>query len=157
MSGAMSVEEECPRTEALSALVDDALEAQARSALDAHVAGCALCAPMLAEFRRLHASFAALPDTAPGIDLAPLIERRIAQAAKEPKVTPKPRRWRWWQFAPPTLGGAVALSLGAYLGSALMTGSRIAAPPATMQMAVFRTIPPGALCPAAQICNRTGR
>lgn len=155
----MNPAEECPRNEALSALVDNELGEPERVALDAHVAGCALCAPVLAEFRQLRTSFAALPEVAPDVDVARLVEGRIAAAANAPKPKPKPRqqRWRWWQVAPGALGGALSLSLGAYLGSALMLGSQVAAQPAALQMAAFTAIPPGALCPALQACNPTGR
>jgi len=152
----MSPTEKCPRTEALSTLVDDELDEPARVALDAHVAGCAICAPVLAEFRQLRTTFAALPDVAPGVDFAPLVDRRIA-AAVVPKPKPRPRRWRWWQVAPATFGGALSLSLGVYLGSALMLGSQVAAQPAALQMAAFTANPPGALCPALQVCQPTGR
>ena len=150
----MSSTEKCPRTEAISARVDNELVEPARIALDAHVAGCAICAPVLAEFRQLRATFAALPDVAPNVDFAFLVDRRIA-AADVPK--PKPQRWRWWQLAPATLGGALSLSLGVYLGGTLMLGSQITAQPAALQMAVFTAIPPGALCPALQACNSMGR
>ena len=153
----MSAAEQCPRTEAISALVDNELAEPARLALDAHVAGCAICAPVLAEFRQLRTSFAALPDVAPGVNFAPLVDRRIAAAADVPKPKPRPQRWRWWQVAPTALGGALSLSLGAYLGSALMLGSQVAAQPAALQMAAFTAIPPGALCPALQACKPTGR
>ena len=156
----MSAAEQCPRTEALSALVDNELVEPARLALDAHVAGCAICAPVLAEFRQLRKSFAALPERAPGVDFAALVDRRIAAAAGVPKPGQRPRaqpqRWRWWQVAPAALGGALSLSLGAYLGSALMLGSQLTAQPAALQMAAFTAIPPGALCPALQACNPTG-
>jgi anti-sigma factor RsiW len=153
----MSLAEQCPRTEDLSALVDNELGEPDRLALDAHVAGCALCAPVLAEFRQLRSSFAALPEVAPGVDFAGLVEGRIAAAANAPKPRPRPQRWRWWQVAPAALGGALSLSLGAYLGSALMLGSQLTAQPAALQMAAFTEIPPGALCPALQACNSTGR
>ncbi|MGP1679379.1 MAG: anti-sigma factor family protein, partial [Burkholderiales bacterium] len=120
----MSADEKCPRTEGLSALVDNELDESDRIALDAHVAGCAICAPVLAEFRRFHAGFAALPDTAPGVDFAALVDRRIGAAAI-PKPKPKLQRWRWWQVAPAALGGALSLSLGVYLGSALMLGTQV--------------------------------
>lgn len=152
----MSPAEKCPRTEALSALADNALVGSARAALDAHVAGCAICAPVLAEFRQLRTTFAALPEVAPGVDIAFLVNRRIA-AAGLPKPTPRPRRWHWWQFAPAAFGGAVSLSLGAYLGSALMLGAQVTVQPAALQMAAFTAIPPGALCPALQACHSTGR
>ena len=153
----MNPAEECPRTESLSALVDNELGEPERLALDAHVAGCALCAPVLAEFRQLRTSFAALPELAPGVDFARLVEGRIAAAANAPKPKPRPQRWRWWQLAPAGLGGALSLSLGVYLGSALMLGSEVAAQPAALQMAAFAAIPPGALCPALQACNPMGR
>lgn len=154
----MSPVEQCPRTEALSALVDDEIGASDRVALDAHVAGCAICAPVLAEFRQLRICFVALPDVAPGVDIAPLVDRRIAAAPKpKPKPQLQPQRWRWWQVAPAALGGALSLSLGAYLGSALMLGSQLTAQPAALQMAAFTAIPPGALCPALQACNPAGR
>lgn len=154
----MSPAEECPRTESLSALVDDELGAPARAALEVHVAGCAICAPVLAEFRQLRTRFAALPGPVPGLDLAPLVDRRIAAAgAPKPAAKPRPQRWRWWQLAPAALGGALSLSLGAYLGSALMLGSQAAAQPAALQMAAFAAIPPGALCPALDACKPAGR
>ena len=44
----MSDQEDCPRIESLSALIDDELETGGRAALQAHVAGCAICSPVLA-------------------------------------------------------------------------------------------------------------
>ena len=154
----MNPAEECPRTESLSALVDNELGEPDRLALDAHVAGCALCAPVLAEFRQLRTSFAALPEPAPDVDFVSLVDSRI-DAAEAPKPAAKPRsqRWRWWQLAPAALGGALSLSFGAYLGSALMLGSEVTAQPAALQMAAFAAVPPGALCPALQACNPMGR
>ena len=157
----MNSAEKCPRTEALSALVDDELDESDRAALDAHVAGCAICAPVLSGFRQLRTTFAALPDVAPGVDFATLVDRRIAAGAgagaSKSKPKPRPQRWRWWQAAPAALGGALSLSLGAYLGSALMLGSQVAAQPAALQMAVFAATPPGALCPALQACKPAER
>ncbi|WP_066707832.1 anti-sigma factor family protein [Curvibacter delicatus] len=152
----MSSAEKCPRTEEISALVDDELAEPARVALDAHVAGCVICAPVLTEFRQLRTTFAALPDVTPNVDFAFLVDRRIA-AAGLPTPQPKPQRWRWWQLAPATLGGALSLSLGVYLGGTLMLGSQVIAQPAALQMAAFAAIPPGALCPALQACNSMGR
>ncbi|HEY5579758.1 MAG TPA: zf-HC2 domain-containing protein, partial [Rhodoferax sp.] len=144
------------RTEAISALVDDELAEPVRAVLDAHVAGCAICAPVLAEFRQLRTTFAALPDVTPNVDFAFLVDRRIA-AADLPKPKSKPQRWRWWQLAPATLGGALSLSLGVYLGGTLMLGSQATTQHAALQMTAFTAIPPGALCPALQACNSMGR
>ena len=152
----MSSAEKCPRTEAISALVDDELAEPARHALGAHAAGCALCAPVLAEFKHLRTTFAALPDVTPNVDFAFLVDCRIA-AIDLPKSKSKLQRWRWWQLAPATLGGALSLSLGVYLGGTLMLGSQITTQPAALQMAAFTAIPSGALCPALQACNSRGR
>lgn len=147
--------EKCPRTEDISALVDDELDKPARLALAAHLSDCAICSLALAEFRQLQTSFAALPDVSPGVDLTSLLDRRIT-GASVPKPKPRPQRWRWWQLAPAALGGALSLSFGAYLGSAVMLGTLTSAPPTTLQMAAFAAIPPGALCPAVHNCNPTG-
>jgi anti-sigma factor RsiW len=155
----MSDAGKCPKTEALSALVDDELVGSVRHALDAHVAGCAICASLLAELRQLRTTFTALPDVAPGVDFASLVDRRIAAAAVVPKTKPKlrPQSWYWWPVAPAAFGGVLSLSVGAYLGSALMLGTQVAEQPAALQMAAFTAIPPGALCPGLQVCNATGR
>jgi anti-sigma factor RsiW len=153
----MNPAENCPRTAALSALVDDELDASERIALQAHVAGCALCAPLLSEFRLLRSGFAALPEVSPGVDLAEMVDHRIDTAVRLPKPRPGARRWRWWQVAPAALGGALSLSLGLNLGSSLMLGSRLGAQSASLQMAAFTANPPGALCPTALACNPAGR
>jgi anti-sigma factor RsiW len=153
----MSSAEKCPRIDEISALVDDELAEPARVAFDAHVAGCAICAPVLAEFRQLHNAFAALPDVTPNVDFAFLVDRRIAADIPKPKPKSKPQRWRWWQLAPATLGGALSLSLGVYLGGTLVLGSQVITQPAALQMAAFTANPPGALCPALQACNSMGR
>ncbi len=153
----MNAAETCPRTEALSALVDDELVEVDRAALDAHVAGCALCAPVLSEFRKLHNNFAALPEVRAGVDITRLVDRRIANLApSRPKARPSVR-WHWWQFAPAAFGGALSLSLGVYLGSELIISAPVTARPAAWQMATFSANPPGALCPALAACNVTGR
>lgn len=153
----MSPEDICPRTETLSALVDNELPEPDRGAIATHVNGCAICAPVLAELRQLRVSFAALPEVAPGVDFASLVDRRIAAIAGSAKSQPRLQRWRWWRVGPAAFGGALSLSLGVYLGSALMLGSQVAAQPAALQMAAFTVIPPGALCPVLQACNSTGR
>ena len=56
----MNTQEPCPRIEALSALTDGELREPERLAVQAHVDHCAICAPVLAEFRQLQTRFAAL-------------------------------------------------------------------------------------------------
>ncbi len=149
----MSDQEECPRIEALSALIDDELEAGRRIALQAHLAGCVICAPVLADMRRLHADFAALPAPRSDFDVAAEVDRRIGALAP-PRTSPilRPSRPRWWQVALLAPGGAAALAIGLSLGASLVptAGGATAA-----QMASFSALPPGALCPASQACGRT--
>jgi len=149
----MSDQEDCPRIEALSALIDDELEARQRLALQAHIAGCAICAPMLVNMRRLHAEFAALPTPLPDFDVAVEVDRRIgALLPPQPSRTLRPSRPRWWQVAVVAPGGAMAVAAGLWLGASMMpaAGGATAA-----QLAAFSTLPPGALCPVSKACGRT--
>jgi anti-sigma factor RsiW len=141
--------------EALSALVDDALADPARAEIESHLAGCPRCAAALADLHALHARFAALPGLRVGFDLVPVIEDRI-RAAERP---PRPRRMRkgarWWQVLPAALGTAVALSAGAYLGSALVVAGP-GAGQAAIEMSAFDTVPPGGIC-LGSLCAAGGR
>lgn len=151
----MDAPEKCPRTESLSALVDDALGDDERAALEAHVAGCAVCAPVLAQFRELHTRFAALPRLRAEFDVSAAVDRRISEAGRAaPERAPRERgRMRWWQVALAGPGGALAVGLGLWLGMALMPASVAGRATAAVQMAPFSALPPGALCPAPQACG----
>jgi len=147
----MSHTEKCPRIEAISALVDDELAESDRAALSVHVQGCPMCAPVLAEFRQLRSSFAALPDVALDVDLDSLVDRRIV--AHLPKPRRRAQRWRWWEIAPVAFGGALSLSMGIYLGNVLMPGAQAEVQPMALRMAAFDVVPPGSLCLTPQACN----
>ena len=85
----MNTPEPCPRIEALSALIDDELSEPEREALEAHVRGCALCAPVLSELAQLQVRFATLPMTTPAFDVTPEVMRRIdASDVKRPARRP---------------------------------------------------------------------
>lgn len=150
----MNTQEPCPRIEAMSALTDDELREPQRLALEAHVAGCAICAPVLAELRQLHTRFAALPMLTPEFDVAPEVDRRISAAAAPtlPRRVPRPRRAPWWQLALLAPGGAISVSIGLWLGSALIPATLGSARAPAVQMAAFSTLPPGALCPLLNSC-----
>lgn len=152
----MNTQEPCPRIEALSALLDDELGEPDRVAVQAHADRCPVCAPMLAEFRQLHARFAALDLSTPDLDLAPEVDRRIdaaiAAGLRKPTRTARPARARWWQLALLAPGGAVAVSAGLWLGAALPGAAPIAQATAA-QMVPFSTFPAGALCPLPQACG----
>lgn len=149
----MSDQEDCPRTESLSALIDDELDAGQRAALQAHVAGCAICSPVLAGMRRLHADFAALPAPGPDFDVAVEVDRRIGTlASPQPPRPLRPSRPRWWQVAALAPGGAMAVAAGLWLGAAVMPA---AAGSSGAQMAAFSALPPGALCPVSKACGST--
>ncbi len=152
--------ETCPRRVALSALIDDALAPRERTEITAHVAVCPICAAELEDFRALSAEFAGLPPEAPDFDLGEVIEARLnaqeaaAKGARRPRVADRLRGlregWANW-LALPAASGAVALTLGLYLGSNLLPPPRPVAP-RVATMAVFAPIPPGALCAVSETC-----
>lgn len=148
----MTNHEPCPRIEALSALSDGELQAAERAAVELHVAGCAVCAPVLERMRELHAQFAALPERAVDFDLAAQVDRRIGELSRPLRAPGRasPRR-RWWQAAALAPGGALALAAGLWLGASIVPAATSAT---TAQMAAFSPLPPGALCPVAIACAR---
>lgn len=148
----MNDQESCPRIEALSALIDEELDDAQRVALQAHVAGCAICSPALSRLRRLHADFAALPPPRSDFDVAAEVDRRIGSLEPVPPSRRlRPSRPRWWQVALLAPGGAVAVAIGLSLGASLMPAVGGAT---AVQMASFSALPPGALCPASEACGR---
>jgi anti-sigma factor RsiW len=161
-------DEPCPRLEALSALTDDALPLAARASLETHVAGCAVCAPVLAELAQLRNRFAALPRDAAtrDFDVTAAVDRRIgALVSSPPPVAPRRPAARprpWWQLALLAPGGVASVALGLWLGGAaplpatMATSSPAGAGIAT-QMAAFSSLPPGSLCPAGLACGGAPR
>jgi len=153
----MNNQEHCPRIESLSALTDEELHETERAALEAHVAGCAICSPVLAELRELRSHFAALPEMTPDFDVAADVDRRIGNlTGAAPRRAPPPSRPRWWQVALLAPGGALAVATGLWFGGAMLPAMASARAPA-VQMAAFSALPPGALCPAATPCAGTPR
>jgi anti-sigma factor RsiW len=159
-------DEPCPRLEALSALTDDALPLAARASLETHVAGCAVCAPVLAELAQLRNRFAALPrDVATReFDVAAAVDRRIGALVSPPPVAPlRPaaRRRPRWQLALLAPGGVASVALGLWLGGAAPLPATMAtsspAGATAAQMAAFSSLPPGSLCPAGLACGGASR
>ena len=157
----MNTDEPCPRIEALSALLDGELVDRERLAVQAHADQCPVCTPVLAEFRRLHARFTALDAATPDFDVAPEVDHRIGAATapvpSEPTRLARPARVRWWQFALLAPGGAVAVSAGLWLGTALMAGALPNTQATAVQMVPFSSIPAGALCPVPDACKGFSR
>jgi anti-sigma factor RsiW len=149
----MSDQEACPRIESLSALIDDELEVRQRLELQEHVTGCAICSPVLAGMRRLHADFAALPSPPIDFDVAVEVDRRIgALGSGQAPRRLRPPRPRWWQVVALAPGGAIAVAAGLWLGASIMPA---ASGSGAAQMAAFSALPPGALCPVARGCGST--
>lgn len=142
----------CPRTLALSALVDNQLAPQERRDVLAHVGHCTICAEMLHQLETLRDRLQALPQEQLGFDLGAVIEARLQQPRPRPSRSARRPRLSWLLF--PLTGGAAALTLGLYLGSALVRSSAVDSPagPAMLTMAVFDPIPPGNLCPVPNAC-----
>jgi anti-sigma factor RsiW len=128
----------------LSAYLDDELDAPARVAVDAHLAGCASCRAVLADLTALRGSAAAWSDVAiaPPADLWPGIAarlagpREIASAPPPPASIPDARlAWyqRRWSVGLPEL--AVAATLLVAAGGTLLW-PRVAPRPLAPQAAV---------------------
>jgi anti-sigma factor RsiW len=147
--------EECPRMEALSALVDEALAPPEHARIAGHAASCPVCGATLADLKALRARFAALPEPRVGFDLAPLVEGRIRAAERAPRARPARKHVPWWQLLPAAVGAAAALGAGGYLGSFLVAGVG-GASRAAVQMSAFDTVPPGGIC-LGPACGGGGR
>lgn len=140
----------CPRTLALSALLDGQLPPRRLRDLLAHIDHCAACGEMLRELATLRSRFQALPQERLGFDLGAVIEARLRVQSRPSRTVRRPGL-RWLLFP---LSGAAALTLGLYLGSTLIrsaAGDMPAGPP-MLTMAVFDPIPPGNLCPVPKSC-----
>lgn len=148
--------ETCPRIEALSARLDDALTDREREDLDAHLRVCPVCGEALAAMRTLQAAMRTLPEPRLGVDLAGVIEGRIEGM---PASRTRPRRRRFAPFLPllpAGLGLAASLGLGVVLGFGLTTGGGAAAGSQIAAMAVFDPIAPGGVCIGFEACYRMG-
>lgn len=140
----------CPRTQALSALLDREESTAASEKLERHLASCLLCQHQWQALQALRQSLLALPALKPGVDLVAVPHRHgPARAGSNPWRKP----WAWW---PAGLGAGVALATGIWLGSLLGAG---AVAPAAGAGRVFDPIAPGGLCAATELCRprRIGR
>ena len=76
----------------LSEHLDGTLSAEERSLLDAHLVTCGECRATRAELEQIVAWARALPERAPGTDLWPGIEARVAALAQQPFSAIRARR-----------------------------------------------------------------
>lgn len=148
--------EHCPRTEQLSALIDDELPARSREEIESHAAVCPLCGPMLQDLTELRLALRPLAEARPGTDLVPLIEPQLAPRDRRVQAKPDQPWWRGWQFLPSGLAAAGVLTAGVYLGALLVGGAGASATRLTT-MAVFDPVPPGGICVGFQSCYSRGR
>ncbi|MGE5115379.1 MAG: anti-sigma factor family protein [Betaproteobacteria bacterium] len=156
----MSDREPCPRIESLSSWIDGEMADAERNALQAHVAGCPVCQPVVAQLQQTRSLFAELPHDSIDFDLAPAIDRLIASAASGVSAHPlranrgPRRRIPWWRWAALVPGGTLAVAVGLWLGASLMPAGALPRTGATgAQMAAFSATPPGSLCPAPAACG----
>lgn len=144
----------CPRTEAISALIDGELGESAAQELKLHATQCAACGSALLAFTGLRADLRALREVRRDVDIAALVLPRLPPPAR-PRGEPA-RPWgSLWQLGPRALGGAAALGVGAYIGLMLVAGGGAALRPASMS--VFSGEPPGAYCAGLPSCSARGR
>lgn len=141
-----------PDLPALSAYLDDELDAGERRRVAAHLVNCPACAAHLTELQALSARFRALPEEKLGFDLAGVIEGRLAAVPRRPAATPG----RNWQLGwPIAVGAAASIAVGAFMGSMLMAGGAATAP-RVAAMQVFDSMPPGNLCIGLDSCYSKG-
>jgi hypothetical protein len=99
-------------TDLLSEYLDDGLDPATRSAVRAHLEGCAGCARLLASLDAVKRSAAALPETAPPDAVWEGIAARIAGAPEAPRATIDLAAERWRRerrtFSMPRLAAAAA-------------------------------------------------
>lgn len=148
--------ETCPRIEALSARLDDALSDPERDRLDAHLRACPACGEAFSTMRALQGGMRRLPEPRLGVDLSGVIDGRIAGI---PLPQSKPRRRGFSPLAPPLpMGAALAasLALGLALGFGLSSGGGMTVVPRVAAMAVFDAIAPGGVCIGLEACYRSG-
>ena len=155
----MSGREPCPRIESLSAWIDAEMVESERNALQAHVAGCAVCQPVVEELQRTRSLFAELRGDTIDFDLAPAIDRLITSAesgapARPVRASRGPRRLLGWRWAALVPGGTLAVAFGLWLGASLMPAGTLPRAGVTgAQMAAFSATPPGSLCPTPAACG----
>lgn len=162
----------CPSDDALSALVDEALPAQASAQLLIHSRDCPHCSARLAELRALHAAFIALPPVSLQVDLGAQVISRLRAEGRPALQAGRHTGWRarlmslvrpltagplaWSPYA----GTAAALVMGLWLGGLLLEVEDPASPPSAnvtlAAMSLFDSVPPGNLCPRANACGPTG-
>ena len=146
----------CPRTEQLSALIDDELPVRPREEIESHAAACPLCGPMLQELTGLRVALRPLGEARPGVDLVPLIQPRLAPRTGRPQAKPDKPWWHGWPLVPSGLAAAGVLTAGLYLGALLAGGAAVSGTRLTT-MAVFDPVPPGGLCVGFQSCYSRGK
>lgn len=143
----------CPRTEDLSAYVDQALPTRRQAALRQHLLGCPACRQQLDVLQALRQQLHALPSPTLGFDLAAQLQDRL------PRRAPRPRRFGWSlpSWLPTGMVSGAALVSGLWLGGLLLgTGAAMPTTVVTVGPAmarVFDPVPPGGLCAAAEICR----
>ena len=136
----------------LSAYLDGELDAGERQRVATHLSSCAPCAACLVELQALSAALKALPGETLGVDLAGVIEGRLANAPRPPAVR---RRRDWWFGLPVAIGAAASIAAGVFLGSTLVAGSAATAP-RMAALRVFDAMPPGNLCIGHESCYVRG-
>ncbi len=137
---------ECPRTEAISALIDGELGESAALELRLHAAQCAHCGSALLAFTGMRADLRALREIRSDVDIAALVLPRLPKRAVPRREPARP--WGGlWHIGP--------RALGAYLGLMLVAGGGVALRPASMS--VFSGEPPGAYCAGLPSCSARGR
>ena len=135
-------------TDRLSDYVDDELSVEDRSAVDAHLAGCADCRQVLRELRAVANRAGSLPDAGPDNDLWPGVAAEIqASPRREPRVF-QMRPSRRFSFTLPQLvaaGLALMVLSGGLVWMARLGGDRTDFPSIAAETPATGAAAPGAV------------
>ena len=118
----MTVHEEW--TNRLSEYLDGELPVDERKAVEAHLTGCASCAAVLNDLKRVVARASAVPSHPPQADLWAGIADRIERGASAPVMPFAARQARRVVFTLPQLAAAAALLIAVSGGMAWQVASR---------------------------------
>ena len=143
----------CPRTVLLSACLDPDWTGRRRDLIQAHVAGCPVCAAESQALLAMIVDLKALPDPV----AVPDFSRSWQSASVGRRIAVRPfrdvlRAWLGW--LPAAMAVTASLAVGIGLANWSWPAESPARPDVSMaRLDAFSPVPPGGLCAAAGLCG----
>jgi anti-sigma factor RsiW len=137
----------------LSACLDPEWTGRRRDLIQAHVAGCPVCAAELEALRSLTASLRELPDPVAAPDFS-RSWRPVPTGRRGPARSIRDVLQSWLGWLPAGMAVTVSLVAGMGLANWSWPEASPAQPQAAMaRLEVFSPVPPGGLCAAGGLCG----